>query len=127
MFWQNIKIPDVISETKDIFISYENDGSANFIGTKRIFGKNIFLKSTKKQKLENKIICIENADPGYDYIFNRKILGLITKYGGVNSHMSIRCSELSIPAAIGIGEKRFEELKNQKFINLDCESKKIIW
>ncbi len=125
-FNKNIKIPDVISETKDIFISYENDGSANFIGTKRIFGKNIFLKSTKKQKLENKIICIENADPGYDYIFNRKILGLITKYGGVNSHMSIRCSELSIPAAIGIGEKRFEELKNQKFINLDCESKKII-
>ena len=27
---------------------------------------------------------IENADPGYDYIFNYSIKGLITKYGGSN-------------------------------------------
>ena len=31
----------------------------------------------------------------------KKIKGLITKYGGVNSHMAIRCAELSVPAAIG--------------------------
>ena len=40
------------------------------------------------------MICIRGADPGYDFIFNHKILGLITEYGGANSHMSIRCSEL---------------------------------
>ena len=43
---------------------------------------------------------IENADPGFDWIFGSKILGLITKYGGVNSHMAIRCAELEIPAGI---------------------------
>ena len=32
--------------------------------------------------IHNKIIVIENADPGYDFIFSKKISGLITKYGG---------------------------------------------
>ena len=35
---------------------------------------------------------IENADPGYDFLLV-KMKGLITKYGGLNSHMAIRCSE----------------------------------
>ena len=39
--------------------------------------------------------------------------------------MSIRCSELNIPAAIGVGEKKFKEIVKSKKINLDCLSKKI--
>ena len=75
--------------------------------------------------MSGKIVAIENADPGYDYIFNKKIDGLITKYGGINSHMAVRCAELSIPAAIGVGEILYEKIINKKFITLDCESKKI--
>ena len=33
------------------------------------------------------------------YFFS--IRGLVTKYGGANSHMAIRCLELSIPNVIG--------------------------
>ena len=68
---------------------------------------------------------IENADPGFDWIFGHKIKGLVTKYGGVNSHMAIRCAELEIPAAIGCGEKKFESLKEFKLICLDCSSSSI--
>ena len=75
--------------------------------------------------LNNKIVLIENADPGYDWIFSEEIAGLITKFGGANSHMSIRCAEFSIPAAIGCGEQRFEKLKNSQKINLDCSSRSI--
>ena len=64
---------------------------------------------------------IESADPGYDFIFTRKISGLITKYGGVNSHMAIRCAELNIPAVIGIGEKNFQEIEAQQALNIDCK------
>tara|TARA_Y100000294_G_C8534503_1_gene328423 strand:+ start:190 stop:1266 length:1077 start_codon:yes stop_codon:yes gene_type:complete len=42
-----------------------------------------------------------------------------------NSHMAIRCSELKIPAAIGCGEKKFNELARAKNIELDCSAKKI--
>ena len=58
-------------------------------------------------------------------IFGHKIIGLVTKYGGVNSHMAIRCAELEIPAAIGCGEKKFDLLKRFKLIRLDCSSSSI--
>ena len=75
--------------------------------------------------LHGKIVCIESADPGYDFIFLHQIKGLITKYGGVNSHMSVRCSELSLPAAIGVGEKKFKDIIQSNKINLNCLEKKI--
>ena len=71
--------------------------------------------------LENKIILLENADPGYDFIFSKKIKGLITCFGGANSHMSIRCLELDIPAIIGIGSKNFKNILNRNFIQFDCK------
>ena len=51
--------------------------------------------------LGNKVVFINSADPGYDWIFTKKILALVTKYGGANSHMAIRANELGIPAVIG--------------------------
>ena len=65
------------------------------------------LKKFNPKKIINKIEFIENADPGYDFIFSCRIKGLITAFGGPNSHMSIRCNEFSVPAAIGIGEKKY--------------------
>ena len=60
-----------------------------------------------------------------DFIFNKKIKGLITKFGGVNSHMAIRCAELSLPAAIGVGEIIYKTIQKKKYITLDCGSQKI--
>ena len=45
-----------------------------------------------------------------------KIKGLITKYGGVNSHMAIRCAELSVPAAIGVGEVIYNKIKIENIL-----------
>ena len=72
----------------------------------------IFIHNIKiKKELENKIILIPNADPGFDWIFSHSISGLITIYGGSNSHMAIRSAEFGIPAAIGIGEIKFKDLE----------------
>ena len=54
------------------------------------------------------------------YIFSHKIFGLVTKYGGANSHMAIRCAEFGIPAAIGCGEQRFDSLLKANQVHLDC-------
>ena len=67
---------------------------------------------------------IENGDPGYDWVFTKNPIGLITKYGGVASHMSIRCAEFGIPAAIGCGTI-FDKLNDKDYITLNCKSKKI--
>ena len=72
-------------------------------------------------------MLIESADPGYDWIFSHEIKGLITKFGGINSHMAIRCAEFNLPAAIGCGDKLFNQIKNQKNILLDCSEKKFYY
>ncbi|NDF29824.1 MAG: sugar metabolism cluster protein, partial [Nitrososphaeria archaeon] len=99
----------------------------NFITEKSISSEIIVLDDSKaKSDLKNKIILLENADPGYDWIFTRNPSGLITKYGGVASHMSIRCAELNLPAAIGCGEIIYEQLLLSSKVLLDCKNKQII-
>jgi hypothetical protein len=40
--------------------------------------------------------------------------------------MSIRCSELGLPAAIGCGDILFEQLQNTQKVMLDCKYEHII-
>ena len=70
----------------------------NFITRKSINGRIVILKDDDKTipSINNKIVVTERADPGFDWIFSKNIKGLITKYGGSNSHMSIRCAEFQI-------------------------------
>ena len=125
-----IKLPDVITSSSDIFQFTQDLNKENYVTNLQVdssiylFQNNI--KKFNPKKIINKIVFIENADPGYDFIFTYKIKGLITQYGGANSHMSIRCMEQNIPAAIGIGEKKFNFFSKCKKIQLDCGRKKII-
>ena len=123
-FNKNFNLPNIIIKKDDIYLFEEEKASPTFISEKIVSSKIIFIKKiTKKLNLENKIVCIRNADPGYEFIFNHKIKGLITAFGGPNSHMSIRCNEFSLPAAIGIGEKKFEELIKKNTLYLNCKKK----
>ena len=127
-YYKNLKInlPDTILNTKDIYIQKINSETGNYITEKKVISKVIFFsKKIDYKKFKNNVLCIENADPGYDFIFSHGIKGLITKYGGYNSHMAIRCSELGIPAIIGLGEKKFLQLKNKNIIEIDCKNKKL--
>lgn len=75
-------------------------------------------------EVEGCIVAITNADPGFDYLFALGIRGLMTAYGGPNSHMAIRASEFAIPAVIGIGGDSFARLKDGVIIGLDCHKRK---
>ena len=103
------------------------DAKPNFITQKSVESKIIHLKEIDNNipNIEGSIVVLENGDPGYDWIFTRNPAGLITKYGGVASHMSIRCAEFGIPAAIGCGENIFNKIKNAERVMIDCKSKKI--
>ena len=87
----HLKLPDVILNPKDLYVVDINKDVPNYITGNICEGSIIKLNINKQINLRNKIVCIENADPGYDFIFSHNIKGLITKYGGFNSHMSIRC------------------------------------
>ena len=75
------------------------------------------------QKLEGRVILIPNADPGFDWLFSHKIAGLITAWGGANSHMAIRAGELGLPAVVGVGEHRFANLKrHSRYLSIAPQS-----
>ena len=121
---KKINLPDVITSEREIYSFETSSSKGNFFSDKNVTSICInYKENLSDEKLKNKIIMIENADPGYDFIFNKNISGLITKYGGANSHMSIRCMEENLPACIGVGETQFGILQNSKIIELNCNQK----
>ena len=120
-----IFLPEVIKDKYSYDVIPYMFNVPNFITSNKIMGKVIFLDNKLLKNLNGKIILIENADPGFDWIFTKRIKGFVTQYGGSNSHMAIRAAELNIPAVIGCGQKKFEELKASSDIEIDTLNKKI--
>lgn len=118
-----IRLPQLLVDQSDIHVVPFQVSHPNFITTKAVTGPRLVLTSDMDEvSLEGKIVLIEGADPGFDWIFTRNIIGLITKYGGANSHMAIRSAEFDIPAAIGCGEQRFDRLLQSNNVHMDCSA-----
>ena len=118
-----IRLPQVLFDEAGVHVVPFQVSQPNFITNKKVTGACIKLTSDHNAvDLNGKIVLIENADPGFDWIFSQPIGGLITKYGGANSHMAIRCAEFGIPAAIGCGEQRFDILTKVEKVMLDCST-----
>ena len=127
-FWKNefVELPPIIFSKDEFNVIPHYIAKPNYITKKKILSNVLNIDEVRKSSdINSKIILIDNADPGYDWIFSKKPSGLITKYGGVASHMAIRCSELELPAAIGCGEILFNKLKTSSKINLDCKNEDI--
>jgi hypothetical protein len=73
--------------------------------------------------LKGAIVAVSSADPGYDWIFQHGIAGLITAWGGANSHLAIRCAEHGLAAAIGCGEIVFAQASQATHASIDPVSR----
>lgn len=119
---QALRLPYLISNVADLHIVPLLRSRPNLVTQKSIRAPTASLtgQEIRPRALKGRIVLIEGADPGYDWIFLHEIAGLVTKYGGANSHMAIRCAELGVPAAIGCGEQLFERCLQAREIALDC-------
>jgi len=118
-------LPSVIISERDFDFIENFDSRPNYVTEKKLVAKTILLNDSVTEDIRGKIVVIEKADPGYDWIFTQDIAGLITKYGGAASHMAIRCAEFSIPAAIGCGASLFSSVCSSNRIELDCKNERI--
>ena len=119
-----IEFPEFIANNKDVRFHEQKSKLGNYITTKMTHGEIVHFKKIKNyNSMNNKIVLLKNADPGYDFIFSHNIKGLITEYGGSNSHMSIRCLELGVPAIIGIGSREFKLISANNLIEINCKQK----
>jgi phosphohistidine swiveling domain-containing protein len=116
-------LPPLITSTDDIWSFKLPDTEPNFITQKRVTAE--IVKTTDSTSLDGKIVCISSADPGFDWLFSHDIAGLITCYGGANSHMAIRSNELGLPAVIGAGEMRYNLWSGSRRVEIDCANCKV--
>lgn len=121
---QSINLPSLLITPDDPFSFHHMDSSPNYITRKVITAPIVNIEPIQTESLKGKIVVIPQADPGFDWLFIKEIAGLITQYGGVNSHMAIRANELGIPAIIGCGPKLYEQFKEAKLVKIDCQSQK---
>ena len=110
----------MIAEEADVDVVFPARGQPTFITNKSVTALIKHLHTNEGGDLSGKIILIESADPGFDWIFTHNIAGLITQFGGANSHMAIRCAEFGLPAAIGCGERTFQHLIKGCGIEINC-------
>jgi len=121
-----INLPALIIWPEEVFGFHQMETEPNFVTTKCIRGEITVLdKMNSIGNMKDHIVFISSADPGFDWIFSRGLKGLVTKYGGINSHMAIRAAELSLPAIIGCGEKLYDSLASADMIEIDCLNKKV--
>ena len=124
-----IELPPLITCESDFNIFTHPSSQPNYVGSGKISAKIAKLSSEdinhKDSFLDQKILLIPQADPGFDWIFGHNIVGLVTMYGGGNSHMAIRAKEFGLPAAIGVGEALYKTLSSALIIELDATNRKI--
>jgi phosphohistidine swiveling domain-containing protein len=120
-----IKMPSMIVSPESVYGFYLLDEEPNFVTNKSVTSDVVNLSEATGDYTE-KIVFIQAADPGYDFLFSKQIGGLVTQFGGSNSHMAIRCAELGIPAIIGVGEKNFTEWSKYKRMTIDCLKRQVV-
>lgn len=123
---KSLTLPPLILNAEDIWSFYYPDTEPNYITLGCVDGEALVLEGTvDSREIKDKILLIQSADPGYDWIFAHGIRGFITKYGGANSHMAIRAGELGIPAVVGVGTKRFEQYKKAGILEINALVKNV--
>jgi phosphohistidine swiveling domain-containing protein len=120
-----LSLPSVITRTLDVDVVRLPIESPTFITHASVTAPTLRLLPNEAPDVDGHVMLIEAADPGYDWVFSHRPAGLITMYGGVNSHMAIRAAEFGLPAAIGCGRRRFEALKRSPVVTLDCGERAI--
>lgn len=123
-----VRLPSLVTRLSDLWIVPLRVEQPNYVTRKKTEG-DVFEVSgalLDPTSIDDKVVAIQSADPGFDWIFTRPFRGLVTRFGGANSHMAIRCAEFGIPAAIGCGEQIYDRVLKAGRIELNCADGRIV-
>lgn len=118
-----VSLPPLIARPEDVWAFEWPESAPNFITQNQATAP--VVSCSERDSLAGAIVCIPNADPGFDWLFAYPIAGLITAWGGANSHMAIRAGELGLPAVIGAGEVLYRRWSGAQRLHLDCAGRRV--
>ena len=117
-----VQVGPLLCSESDRYLSDSLGLMPNFIGQQVAEGAVTLLGDRRQpapERLNQSIVVLSQADPGYDWLFQYPIRGLITAWGGANSHMAIRCAEFGLSAAIGCGEAVLRQASRAERARID--------
>jgi hypothetical protein len=119
--------PAVVWEEDQLLVVVDSEERPTFVTSSSVRAPIVSLSDLDPPTTDvrGKIVCAVRADPGYDWILGKGVAGIVTCYGGVNSHLAVRCNELGVPAAIGCGQALFRRLVNAPAAEIDCASQSV--
>jgi phosphohistidine swiveling domain-containing protein len=116
-------LPPLITRPEDVWAFHVPECEPNFVTQGSVTGT--VVRPEQRDRLAGAIVFIPSADPGFDWLFSHPIAGLVTAYGGVNSHMAIRANELGLPAVIGAGDTLFRKWSQAQRLHIDCAGRRV--
>lgn len=119
----SLSLPPLIRQPEDVWGFEWPQTLPNFITQRQVTAP--VADCDNREALRGAIVCIPSADPGFDWLFSHPIVGLITAWGGANSHMAIRAGELGLPAVIGAGEMLFRRWAQASRLYVDCAGRRV--
>ncbi|WP_433194507.1 PEP-utilizing enzyme [Nocardia sp. CA-107356] len=120
---RQIVLPPLLTRPQDVFAFHQPHAEPSFITQASVTAPLIPLDIGAP--IDGKILLLPSGDPGYDWIYSHRIAGVITAYGGVNSHMAIRAHQFGVPAVLGVGETTYQALRESKMVAIDCTNRRI--
>lgn len=120
---ERLCLPPLIASPEDVWAFEWPEATPNYITQKQVTAP--VMDCSRREALAGAIVCIPNADPGFDWLFSYPIAGLITAWGGANSHMAIRAGELGLPAVIGAGEVLYRRWAQAGRLHIDCAGRRV--
>ncbi|WEH34279.1 PEP-utilizing enzyme [Streptomyces sp. AM 4-1-1] len=118
---RSLHAPALLSAPEELTSFVPLDVEPNFVAHARVVAPVADVDAG--EPLDGAIAMILAADPGYDWIFTHNIVGLVTAFGGANSHMAIRALELGLPAVIGAGDVRFRQWLSAGSLEIDAANR----
>lgn len=118
---QLLRMPTLLSSAHDLHEVHCVSGSPSFLGAASVSGAlHVIDRHSKPHEVPLcAVLAIESADPGFDWIFTRRPLALLTAFGGPQSHMALRCVEQGLPAVLGLGLSRFRRVTRATSVQVD--------
>lgn len=123
---RRVQLPPILTEPQSVRTFDIAAEQPNYITSQNVTAETVQIDEIEnRDQIDGRIALIPSADPGYDWIFGADLAGIVTKYGGVASHMAIRAAEFGIPAAIGCGTVEYERVLQADVIEFDCDAGRI--